>query len=270
MKNIPLKICGITNVKSVEVAHKNKIKSLGFASKNLNGPNTVSDKKIQSLIKECKNYKIESVLLTRYVSLDKLIEQIDFTKPKTISCSYHFPKKENVIEIHKNGKIQKIKSVSFLGLFANQINLFEKIVQKFNSPISSPVLVNAAALRYHANQKGIKVAFNEIKNANHFFKSKESDLRKAINTIQRIKFISVDEIDDNILDEILKGLVEDEISVEKIVSKGFDRKVVEKTAQLLARSEYKRFQAAPGPKVTNKAFGRDRRFPLTSGFRNWN
>ena len=74
----------------------------------------------------------------------------------------------------------------------------------------------------------------------------------------------------NILDEILKGLVEDEISVEKIVSKGFDRKVVEKTAQLLARSEYKRFQAAPGPKVTNKAFGRDRRFPLTSGFRNWN
>ena len=74
----------------------------------------------------------------------------------------------------------------------------------------------------------------------------------------------------HILDEILKGLVEDEISVEKITSKGFDRKIVEKTAQLLARSEYKRFQAAPGPKVTNKAFGRDRRFPLTSGFRNWN
>ncbi len=74
----------------------------------------------------------------------------------------------------------------------------------------------------------------------------------------------------NILDEILKSLVEDEISVEKIVAKGFDRQVVERTAQLLARSEYKRFQAAPGPKVTNKAFGRDRRFPLTSGFRNWN
>ena len=50
MKKIPLKICGITNVKSVEVAHKNKIKSLGFASKSLNGPNTASDKKIQSLI----------------------------------------------------------------------------------------------------------------------------------------------------------------------------------------------------------------------------
>ena len=72
------------------------------------------------------------------------------------------------------------------------------------------------------------------------------------------------------LDEILKGLVEKGISVEKIVSKGFERTVVEKTAQLLARSEYKRFQSAPGPKVTSKAFGRDRRFPLTSGFRNWN
>ena len=73
-----------------------------------------------------------------------------------------------------------------------------------------------------------------------------------------------------ILDEILKGLVEEEISVEKIVSKGFEKRIVEKIAQLLARSEYKRFQAAPGPKVTSKAFGRDRRFPLTSGFRNWN
>ena len=73
----------------------------------------------------------------------------------------------------------------------------------------------------------------------------------------------------DILDEILKSLVEQEISVEKIISKGFEREVVEKTAQLLARSEYKRFQSAPGPKVTPKAFGRDRRFPLTSGFRNW-
>ena len=41
-----------------------------------------------------KNYKIDSVLLTRYISLDKLIKQIDFTKPKIISCSYHFSKNE--------------------------------------------------------------------------------------------------------------------------------------------------------------------------------
>ena len=94
MKKISLKICGITNLQSIKMAYKNKIKSLGFASNNLNGPNTATDKKIKLLIKECKDYKIESVLLTRYVSLDKLVEQIDFTKPKTISCSYHFGKNE--------------------------------------------------------------------------------------------------------------------------------------------------------------------------------
>ncbi len=94
MKKISLKICGITNTKSVKAAYKNKIKSLGFASNNLPGPNTANDKKIKLLIKECKNYKIESVLLTRYVSLDQLIKQIDYTKPKTISCSYHFKKQE--------------------------------------------------------------------------------------------------------------------------------------------------------------------------------
>ena len=94
MNKVSLKICGITNSQSIKMAYKNKIKSLGFASNNLNGPNTATDKKIQILIKECKTHKIESVLLTRYVSLDKLIKQIDFTKPKTISCSYHFSKNE--------------------------------------------------------------------------------------------------------------------------------------------------------------------------------
>ena len=76
--------------------------------------------------------------------------------------------------------------------------------------------------------------------------------------------------DYEILDEILKNLVEEENSIENTSEKGFDREVVEKIAKLLARSEYKRFQSAPGPKVTSKAFGRDRRFPLTSGFQNWN
>ena len=90
MNKIALKICGITDVKSVITAHKNKIKSLGFASNNLDGPNTVNDKKIKNLIKECNYYKIESVLLTRFFSLDELIKQIDYTKPKIISCSYHY------------------------------------------------------------------------------------------------------------------------------------------------------------------------------------
>ncbi len=76
--------------------------------------------------------------------------------------------------------------------------------------------------------------------------------------------------DYGILDAILKSLVEDEISIENITARGFDKKTVEKISKLLTRSEYKRFQSPPGPKVTPKAFGRDRRFPLTSGFQNWN
>ena len=50
MNKVALKICGITDIKSVITAHKNKIKSLGFASNNLDGPNTTNDKKIKNLI----------------------------------------------------------------------------------------------------------------------------------------------------------------------------------------------------------------------------
>ena len=74
----------------------------------------------------------------------------------------------------------------------------------------------------------------------------------------------------DVLDTILRKLVEDNLSLEQIVKEGFEVKDVKKITMLLSKSEYKRFQSAPGPKVTEKAFGRDRRYPLTSGFRNWN
>tara|TARA_B100000686_G_scaffold35129_1_gene36628 strand:- start:415 stop:1062 length:648 start_codon:yes stop_codon:yes gene_type:complete len=90
--NVNLKVCGITSNSSIKIAAENNIKSLGFASHNLPGPNTCSDRKIKSLIRDCNYYKIESVLLTRHHTLKELIKQIDFTKPKTISCSYFFPK----------------------------------------------------------------------------------------------------------------------------------------------------------------------------------
>lgn len=91
---INLKICGITSVSSIKIAAENNVRLLGFASNNLPGPNTCNDEKIKNLIEECDYYKIESVLLTRHQTLNELIAQIDFTKPKTISCSYFFPKED--------------------------------------------------------------------------------------------------------------------------------------------------------------------------------
>jgi NAD+ synthase (glutamine-hydrolysing) len=70
----------------------------------------------------------------------------------------------------------------------------------------------------------------------------------------------------HILDQILACYMEQGQSVDQIVEAGFDRATVEKVTGLLLKNEYKRRQSAPGPKVTNKAFGRDRRYPITSGF----
>src|SRR5215207_5911370 len=69
------------------------------------------------------------------------------------------------------------------------------------------------------------------------------------------------------LDEILRGLVEEELRVSEIVAKGYDLEVVKKVERLLYIAEYKRRQAAPGVKVTRKNFGRDRRYPIVNRFR---
>jgi NAD+ synthase len=71
----------------------------------------------------------------------------------------------------------------------------------------------------------------------------------------------------DVLDAVLQGLVEDELSVAEIVSKGFPRDVVTRVQRLLYSAEYKRRQAPPGVKITPKGFGRDRRYPITNGFR---
>ena len=163
MNKVSLKICGITNSQSVKMAYKNKIKFLGFASNNLNGPNTASDKKIQILIKECKNYKIDSVLLTRYISLDKLIKQIDFIKPKTISCSYHFSK--------------------------NELQVLRKIFKRLKIGIAvNPENFNIAYL------KDIKKIINVIYYDLNVYKTKSIKtyaLEKCLTQIQSIKKLSI-------------------------------------------------------------------------------
>lgn len=72
--------------------------------------------------------------------------------------------------------------------------------------------------------------------------------------------------DYDILDKILALYMEQGQSMVQIVEAGFDPSTIEKVVRLLYRNEYKRRQSPPGPKVTHKAFGRDRRYPITSGF----
>lgn len=71
----------------------------------------------------------------------------------------------------------------------------------------------------------------------------------------------------DLLDAILQAYVEDDHSVEELVAAGYDRATVERVARLVIVNEYKRRQAAPGVRITPRAFGRDRRYPITSGFR---
>jgi NAD+ synthase len=69
-----------------------------------------------------------------------------------------------------------------------------------------------------------------------------------------------------VLDAILEGLVEGEQSVDALVDAGHDRATVLRVWRMLDRAEYKRRQAPPGVKITPRAFGRDRRYPITNGF----
>jgi NAD+ synthase len=68
------------------------------------------------------------------------------------------------------------------------------------------------------------------------------------------------------LDAILAGLVEGEKSVNDLVADGFERETVIRVWKMLDRAEYKRRQAPPGVKISARAFGRDRRYPITNGF----
>ncbi len=71
----------------------------------------------------------------------------------------------------------------------------------------------------------------------------------------------------DVLDGILDALMLDDLSVDAIVAQGFDRKIVIRVVELVRRNEYKRRQAPPGVRISARAFGRDWRYPITSGYR---
>ena len=70
-----------------------------------------------------------------------------------------------------------------------------------------------------------------------------------------------------ILDPILELFIEEDLSVDEIAARGFDRGAVGRVLDMVKRNEYKRRQAPPGVRISNRAFGRDWRYPITSGYR---
>ena len=70
-----------------------------------------------------------------------------------------------------------------------------------------------------------------------------------------------------VLDPILEAFIEEDLSVDEIQARGFDRATTARVLDLVKRNEYKRRQAPPGVRVSRRAFGRDWRYPITSGYR---
>jgi len=70
-----------------------------------------------------------------------------------------------------------------------------------------------------------------------------------------------------VLDEIIDLHIEKNFSEKELINTGFSAKLVKKVVKLVKMNEFKRRQSAPGPKITSKAFGKDRRYPITNKFR---
>ena len=73
--------------------------------------------------------------------------------------------------------------------------------------------------------------------------------------------------DYDILDPILEAFIEDDLSVAEITAQGYDRDIVLRVLEMVKRNEYKRRQAPPGVRISGRAFGRDWRYPITSGYK---
>ena len=71
----------------------------------------------------------------------------------------------------------------------------------------------------------------------------------------------------DVLDPILEAFIEEDLSVQEIAERGFDRDTVIRILEMVKRNEYKRRQAPPGVRISSRAFGRDWRYPITSGYK---
>jgi len=121
------------------------------------------------------------------------------------------------------------------------------------APLKDVLKGDVYALAHHANRDAVRIPHSTI------VKPPSAELRPGQ--------LDADSLPDYArLDAILTGHVEDLLDVDELVALGHDRAEVVRVVRMIDRAEHKRRQSAPGPKVTRRAFGRDRRVPITSGF----
>ena len=121
------------------------------------------------------------------------------------------------------------------------------------APLKDVMKGDVYALAHHANRAGVLIPLSTID------KPPSAELRPDQ--------LDADSLPDYPrLDAILTGLVEDLLDVDDLVAAGHDRAEVVHITGLVDQAEHKRRQAAPGPKVSRRAFGRDRRVPIMSGY----
>lgn len=121
------------------------------------------------------------------------------------------------------------------------------------APLKDVMKGDVYALARHANRVGIRIPLSTID------KPPSAELRPDQ--------LDADSLPDYaLLDVILIGLIEDLRDVDDLVADGHDRDEVVRVVRMVDRAEFKRRQSAPGPKVSRRAFGRERRVPITSGY----
>ena len=69
-----------------------------------------------------------------------------------------------------------------------------------------------------------------------------------------------------VLDPVVEAYVEDDLSYQDMIDKGFDPEIIRQVMSAVDRNEYKRRQAPPGVKITHRAFGKDRRLPIVNRY----
>lgn len=108
------------------------------------------------------------------------------------------------------------------------------------------------------NQKGGKIVIPE----RVLYKEPSAELKPGQKDIDTLPPYEV-------LDPILKAYIEEDMSFDEMINLGCEPECAKKVVTMVDRSEYKRRQAPPGIKITQRAFGRDRRFPITNRYRGW-